>query len=222
MSNSAAAVRPIEDRSVASQVTAELRRSILSGTLPAGQRFSLRELAEKLGVSIIPVREALRDLEQDGLVSTRHGRSAVVAPLERDDLKAIYRLRRILEPELARLACVRIREKELAGLEALVANLDGNALGPEVVDARSEFYLGLFAPAATAWDMRIITTLWRAASRYIPAGVTNMGEELAERVRHAHEDLIAAFRTGDPDTAAAAVRAHLDLTEEIGELALTA
>jgi DNA-binding GntR family transcriptional regulator len=69
------AVRPIESRSVAEQVTVELRRSILSGALAPGQEFSLREIADLLQVSFIPVREALRSLEGEGLVVTRPGRS---------------------------------------------------------------------------------------------------------------------------------------------------
>jgi len=69
-----AAVRPIESRSVVEQVMTELRRSILSGALAPGRDLSLRELAEMLQVSIIPVREALRSLESEGLVVTRPGR----------------------------------------------------------------------------------------------------------------------------------------------------
>src|ERR1700683_4072723 len=85
------AVRPIESRSVAEQVTVELRRSILSGALAPGREFSLREIADMLQVSFIPVREALRSLEGEGLVVTRPGRSALVAPLDLDELRGIYR-----------------------------------------------------------------------------------------------------------------------------------
>jgi DNA-binding GntR family transcriptional regulator len=96
-----AAVRPIESRSVVEQVMTELRRSVLSGALAPGRDLSLRELAEMLQVSIIPVREALRSLESEGLVVTRPGRSARVAPLDLDELQGLYRLRRRLEPEIA-------------------------------------------------------------------------------------------------------------------------
>jgi DNA-binding FadR family transcriptional regulator len=74
---------------VAEQVTVELRRSILSGALAPGQEFSLREIADMLQVSFIPVREALRSLEGEGLVVTRPGRSALVAPLDLDELRGI-------------------------------------------------------------------------------------------------------------------------------------
>jgi DNA-binding GntR family transcriptional regulator len=87
--SSAAMVRPIKSRSVAEQVMTELRRSILAGALEPGREFSLRELAEMLQVSIIPVREALRSLENQGLVQMRPGRSAIVAPLDLDELQGI-------------------------------------------------------------------------------------------------------------------------------------
>ena len=67
-SASTGSVRPIETRSVSEQVTNEIRRSILAGALPPGQSLSLRRLADQLGVSFIPVRDALRVLEAEGLV----------------------------------------------------------------------------------------------------------------------------------------------------------
>ena len=104
-SSAAPGVRPIESRSVADQVMLELRRSILCGALEPGREFSLRELAEMLQVSIIPVREALRSLENQGLVQMRPGRSAAVAPLDLGELQSIYRLRRRLEPEIGQRSC---------------------------------------------------------------------------------------------------------------------
>src|SRR5215212_11546594 len=95
-------VRPVErGASVADMVTNEIRRSILSGDLRPGEEFSLRKLADSLQVSFIPVREALRRLEGQGLVVNGQGKSSRVAPLSHDDLHGIYRLRRQLEPEIA-------------------------------------------------------------------------------------------------------------------------
>ena len=77
MTSSNAVIRPISSRSVVAQVTEELRRAILSGAL-APDKISLREIATMLDVSFIPVREALRSLEGEGLVVIRPGRSATV------------------------------------------------------------------------------------------------------------------------------------------------
>src|SRR3984957_16540896 len=97
-SASSGSVRPIESRSLSEQVTNEIRRSILAGGLPPGQSLSLRKLAEKLDVSFIPVRDALRVLEAEGLVVNPPGRSATVAPLDLAELPALYPARRLLHP----------------------------------------------------------------------------------------------------------------------------
>ena len=165
MNSSAAAVRPIESRSVVEQVMTELRRSILSGALEPGREFSLRELAEMLQVSIIPVREALRSLESEGLVVTRPGRSALVAPLDLDELQGIYRLRRRLEPEIAQRSCRLLSDAELDRLEQQAVEFGAeHRTMNEIYDSHHAFHLALLAPAATSWDIRILSTLWRAPS----------------------------------------------------------
>jgi DNA-binding GntR family transcriptional regulator len=89
--------------------------------------------------------------------------------------------------------------------------------------AHHAFHLPLFAPAATAWDVRILMTLWRAAERYIRIGFGRLDPDPNEHQRreHAHVDLIAAFRRRDPDAAADAVNTHLTHNETIAHHALT-
>ena len=174
-------VRPIESRSVVEQVTAEIRRSILSGALAPGQEFSLREIANMLAVSFIPVREALRSLESEGLIVTRPGRSAVVAPLDLADLHAIYRLRRVLEPEIARRACGLLSDAQLDSLEHDAAQFGREDLGiDEIYDAHHDFHFALLEPAATTWDARMLNTLWRAAERYIRIGFGRLDTDPSE------------------------------------------
>jgi DNA-binding GntR family transcriptional regulator len=220
-----AAVRPIESRSVAEQVMAELRRSILAGDLAPGREFSLREVAEMLQVSIIPVREALRSLESQGLVHMRPGRSAVVAPLDLEELQGIYRLRRRLEPEIAQRSCRLLAPEELDRLEkdALGFGADNRTIH-EIYEAHHAFHLALLAPAATGWDLRILTTLWRAAERYIRIGFGRLDPDPHEHQRreHAHVELLDAFRQRDPEVVSAAVHQHLARNEQTALLALRA
>jgi len=223
VTNSLGAVRPIESASVAERVTAELRRSILGGDLAPGQKFSLREIAGQLGVSFIPVREALRNLEGEGLVLMSPGRSAVVAPLDLADLQAIYRLRRTLEPAIARRSCLQITDDELDRLHRQAVEFGDERLSMDAIyEAHHAFHLELFAPAATAWDVRILMTLWRAAERYIRIGFGLLDPDPDEHRRreHAHIDLVAAFRHRDPDVAAEAVNQHLAHNEAIALSAL--
>ena len=108
-----------------------------------------------LEVSFIPVREALRNLEGEGLVVTRPGRSAMVAPLDLDDLHAIYRLRRQLEPDMARRACRLITDADLDRLESDAAQFGDESLSMDAIyDNHIAFHLALLAPATSSWDIR--------------------------------------------------------------------
>jgi DNA-binding GntR family transcriptional regulator len=218
-----AAVRPIESRSVVEQVMTELRRSILSGALAPGRELSLRELAEMLGVSIIPVREALRSLESEGLVLTRPGRSARVAPLDLEELQSIYRLRRRLEPEIAQRSCRLLTVAELDWLEEQAIGFgQRDRTMNEIYDGHHAFHLALLAPAATAWDIRILSTLWRASERYIRIGWGRLDPDPQEHERREqhHVELVSAFRQRDPEVASAAVLQHLARNEQTALLAL--
>jgi DNA-binding GntR family transcriptional regulator len=161
------ALRSVADqnRSAVDLVTAEIRRAVLTGALPPGEQFSIRELARQLGVSHIPIREALRRLEGQGLIILTQARSAAVAPLSAEDLTAIYRLRLRIEPELAG------RSAALA-TPAWVRDL-GNALeesrqsDPDRAwQGHYHFHELLVEPAASSWDIRLLHTLWSAAERY--------------------------------------------------------
>ncbi|MGH9095507.1 MAG: GntR family transcriptional regulator [Acidimicrobiales bacterium] len=218
MTAKSAALRPIETTSLPERVTIELRRAILSGRLAPGETFSLREIAAELDVSFIPVREAMRNLEAEGLVITRPGKSARVAPLDLDDLHAIYRLRRTLEPEIARRACRLLHDAELDRLEQTAAGFGDEQRGMNVIyEDHHTFHAALLAPATTVWDQRILMTLWRASERYIRIGFGRLDMNPSEHHRReqAHEHLVAGFRTRDPEVAAGAIYAHLARNEKI-------
>ncbi len=216
--------KKIGTRSVASLVTTELRRSIMSGDLAPGETFSLRGLADMLGVSFIPVRAALRDLESEGLVITRPGRSACVAPLHLDDLQAIYRLRRTIEPELAGRACQMISDLELDRLRAQAEDFgDKQHTIHTIYEAHRDFHAALLDPAATDWDRRTLNLLWQAAERYIRIGFSKAdpAPEDNRRRQHAHEHLLDAYRSRDPGVVAEAVLAHLARNERTALRALS-
>ncbi|MGW7069426.1 GntR family transcriptional regulator [Streptomyces sp. NPDC054855] len=218
------ALQPITSRSVVEQATEELRRAILAGHLAPGTEYSLRELAGMLNISFIPIREALRSLESEGLVVMRPGRSAVIAPLDLDDLRGIYRLRRALEPEIARRSCGLLTDNDLDRLEAHAADFGAREHGmADIYDDHHAFHLALLAPAATAWDIRILTSLWRAAERYIRIGFGQLDPDPAEHERRgtAHMNLVKAFRTRDPATVDKAVEQHLARNEKIAFSALS-
>lgn len=124
---------PVQAASVVDQVIKEIRRSILAGALRPGQEFSLRGIADGLGVSFIPVREALRRLEGQGLALTQRGKSACVVPLTHQDLHGIYRLRRQIEPEIASRSCLLLKDENLERLDDVVKTFADERLGIDEV-----------------------------------------------------------------------------------------
>ena len=219
----ARSVRQVEATSVVDQVTKEIRRSILSGALRPGQEFSLRAIADELGVSFIPVREALRRLEGQGLVVTQRGKSASVVPLTHEDLHGIYRLRRQIEPEIAARSCLLLGDVDLERLDDVVKSFADERLGiDEVYEAHHNFHLELLRPAATAWDIQTLETLWHAAERYIRLAFSGLDADPDEHTRreHAHHEMIEAFRSRDPKAVSTSVLHHLDANEQIAQRAI--
>lgn len=196
-------------------VTSEIRRAVLTGALSAGEQFSIRDLAAQLGVSHIPIREALRRLESQGLIVLRQARSASVAPLSTDDLAAIYRLRYVVELPLAGASAGRRESAEIARLDALLeASRDHD---PEIAwQAHYEFHEALVHPAANAWDDRVLQTLWTAAERYthLVFDPTQITEDERQRRYEKHRLLRDAALVGDAAAMAQALREHLSANEE--------
>jgi DNA-binding GntR family transcriptional regulator len=220
---SSGSVRPIESRSLSEQVTNEIRRSILGGILAPGQALSLRKLAEQLDVSFIPVRDALRVLEAEGLVVNPPGRSATVAPLDVEEFHAIYRVRRLLEPDLARRSVRLLADAELDRLYQAAAEFGGAERSmDDIYDDHRAFHLALLAPAASAWDIRILLMSERASERYVRIGFGLLDPDPTEhdRRREAHQQLVDELRTRDPEIAARALDAHLAHNEDLAHNAL--
>ena len=100
-------------------VLASVRKAILSGVLGPGARLRQEELAEVFGTSRIPVREALRALEYEGLVTSEPHRGFTVTALDADDVEEVYDLRILLESEAVRLALPLLTDEDLEDLEVL-------------------------------------------------------------------------------------------------------
>ncbi len=204
----------VANSSAVDLVTAEIRRAVLTGALAPGSNFSIRDLANQLGVSHIPIREALRRLESQGLIILRQARSASVAPLSSADLEAIYRLRYVVELPLAGASAGKRTPSDIARLDAL---LEGSRdIDPEVAwHAHYEFHRALMHPAANAWDERILQTLWTAAERYthLVFDPTQITEEERARRYETHRQLRDAALADDSAAMSGQLREHLAANE---------
>jgi DNA-binding GntR family transcriptional regulator len=213
------AVAPVSSLSVTDQVIDALRAAILATRLSPGHEFSLRQIAAELGVSFIPVREALRSLEAEGLLVIRPGRSATVAPLSSTEVTELFTLRRQIEPERAASAVARHDETNLDTLNLVLTPCSDPDADPDVhANAHFAFHAGLLRLDGTTLDGRTITTLVRATSRYTRLAEEALGPppEQHRRRGNPHLELLAAFRVG---TAEAARAAALDYLTHIEQLA---
>ena len=214
---------PFAEPSLVDRATTEIRHAILSGQLRPGQAFSLRNLARQLGVSFIPVREALRGLEREGLVVIRPGRSTYVAPLSSDDLHSLCLLRRRIEPDLASSACLLISSDDLDERELrLESARHQRNQTQDRYEGHRELLGTLLGPAATTWDLRMLRMLWHATERYLRFGLDALDHGAGDPLRAAQLDLICAFRGRDPREAQAAMLRHVDWAERIAGHGITA
>ena len=117
--------------SVEESVTSALRNGILEGELPPGQRLLQEQLAERFGVSRIPLRDALRRLEVEGLVRIDPRRGAYVAELTVADVREIYELREVLEERCMRYAVRALDDAAAASIIAMSVAMDTPAPTPE-------------------------------------------------------------------------------------------
>ncbi|MFG1928669.1 GntR family transcriptional regulator [Cryptosporangium sp. NPDC048952] len=207
-------VRSVADRkaSAVDLVLHEIRRSILNGELPPGQPFTVPALTERLGVSHVPVREALRQLEAQGLVILSPSRSAIVAPLDADDLRAIYRLRLNIEPELAARAAPLRSDRAIDRLDQLVQTAFATAPAEDFWSAHRKFHDALIEPAANEWDVRLLRPLWDASERYtrLVFDFVNQPDAFVDHREHVHDELVVAARSRDGKRVGAKLREHLE------------
>jgi DNA-binding GntR family transcriptional regulator len=190
-------------------VLAWLRRAIVGGELRPGGRVTQDEVAERVGVSIAPVREALRVLEQEGQLTYLPRRGYFVTELRIGDLEEIYELRRVLEERAVRAAVPRVDEDAVARMTIAARECADAA---EVADVAAElaanrrFHFAIFEPADQPYLMRLIRLLWDATEAYRAMYYNAPAERRASL--DAHDRIVAAVRAGDADRLVAEQDAH--------------
>lgn len=163
------------------KVTTKLRELILKGEFKMGERLMQEEWAHKLGVSRMPLREALRQLEVEGLVRIEPRRGAVVTPVSADDIEEIYQLRALLEGEAVMKSLPFLDEEDIEELESIYEKM----IGLKADESDLEEYMTLNARfhqiirEGCPWRriQGFIETLWKGIPPYTPSLLINHLEE---------------------------------------------
>lgn len=184
-----------------------LREEIVAHRAEAGAVLRQERLAERFGTSRMPVREALRMLEAEGLVVFVPNRGAAVAPLDAAEWEEVCEMRAALEPLALARALPHLTDARIAEVEAVQGELEGAALAAfGALDTR--FHLTLYAPCARPRLLRQIAVLGAAADRYLRLAAGPI--EHAARSHAEHRALLDACRARDEGRAVALLTAHIE------------
>ena len=190
------------------QLFAEARERILSGRLPADAPIRQDALALELGVSKIPLREALARLESEGLVVSHPNRGFIVRPLSRADAEDVFDLRLRIEPNACVLGAQQADGTAQEAARTAFASLDAalrNGLA-DVGRRNREFHLALVRPSGRGVTIETVDRLLALSERYVRV---HLGEHRRlDRASHEHETLLRAWLDRRTETVRREARAH--------------
>jgi len=199
---------------VASHRIAEsLRTSILDGSYLPGERIRQEDVAARSGASRIPVREALRMLDSEGLVTLVANSGAWVTKLSLSECVETYLIRERLEPLLLRTSMPRLDAAAVDRLGALVEEMEAGAQLDAFLRADREFHLSSYAGAASSEMWQIIHRMWNTTQHYRREFTRLAAHAAGLSVTHLeHRLLLDCIRRQDPDDAERALVTHIRRT----------
>jgi len=193
---------------LAAQIAATLRQRILAGELAPGAQLRQDRVAAEFGSSHIPVREAFRNLEQEGLVEHQPRRGAFVAPLYPAEAEEVTLMRVALEPLAIRLAVPNLTDGDLAAARKFATEAEAEIDIAARRAANWAFHRALYAPCDRRRILTTIETLWLQVDRYF-ATVWHLDDNAA-RAPAEHEAILSAAEAGEASRAASLVRGHVE------------
>ena len=210
-----ASVANMEGRRTAHEFVKEsLRRAILRGELSGGARLIQSELASTLNVSTTPVREALRDLATEGLITLDRHRGGVVRELNWSEMDEIRVIRQQLEPLSVRLGVERIADDELAEADGLRQRMSKERDLGNWVELNTQFHR-VFHESTRVARLAVILKSFEETSAIYVAQAQRWHPEIRRRADDEHQALIQAFRARDVERAVAVMRGHAAMPIEM-------
>jgi len=190
-----------------------LREAIISGTLRPGERLMEIQLAEEMGVSRTPVREAIRKLELEGLVVIAARRGAYVSDISIKDISNVFEIRAALEGLAASLAAERISEKELDEMERVLALASGEEAGDveELIRRDNQFHTLIYQASRNERLVNILSNLQEQVDRFRAISLATPGrgrEAMAE-----HQKIAEAIAGRNAEEALSLGQQHVENAE---------
>lgn len=193
------------DKSASYYIANVLREAIYRGILHDNEQLLQNQLASRMGVSPIPLREALKQLETEGLVQFRGRRGAIVSGLTLEDAREIYDMITWLEAGLMKTAFEYISNALIQSEEELLTQMEKEDDPVKWRDMNVLFHSSLYEPADRPLTLDEIAKLRRQVDRYIRNHLDSMRKESEEQ----HREILAAVKAHDLDAAVKALENHL-------------
>ncbi|PPF77084.1 GntR family transcriptional regulator [Subtercola sp. Z020] len=194
------------------RIASALRDSILRGEHPPGTRILQEDVASDFGASRLPVREAFRILEADGLITLVANTGAWVSRLSLAECEEIYQLRERIEPLLLGYSIPNLSEEQLNRLDELAATMQTLRDPEEFLRLDREFHLLSYAGASTAILGDTVRRLWNTTQHYRRAYTRLLDPDGNRIVHDEHHMLVAALRVRDADDAERVLYGHIRRT----------
>lgn len=192
---------------------AELRTRILTGQLEAGSVIPQARLAQELGVSTTPLREAIRRLSAEGMIQLEAHRDARVTEVSAAEARHLYEVRESMDPLAASLAAERRSDSDLALMSQALERLTPiqNAGNLDALLAHREFHRAVYRASGNPILIDILERLWDKADRYRMVGLRAGGDTTddSDRVAAEHRAIFEAVSAGDQTAATEVMRTHI-------------
>jgi DNA-binding GntR family transcriptional regulator len=203
---------PVSPTSKTQFVYEWLKEEILSGSLGPGSRIRQQDVAQALGVSYTPVREAIRQLQATGLITYEPNRGNAVSSLSADALRELYLLRGVVEGLGARLAAEKVSEATLVALETvherMLTVLDGDADAAALARMSKEFHAMIVEAGGPLIVLPKAQEIWNHYP--VPRSASLWGSlEEARRSVAAHAEILEALKRRDADAAGRLMEGHI-------------
>lgn len=214
----AAAMVSIEKSTITTRVGRELRRRIVSGEYPIGMKLQQEQIASELGVSRSPIREAMHQLEAEGLILLVSQKGATVAPIHASEVSELFELRLLIEPHLLAIAIPAMTEGDFEAAQSIILemdNVDVSRWGTE----NWRFHATLYGPASRPTIMRALERIHETFERYIRMQITLTDGRW--RAHADHQRILDACKDHHVEVATALLRQHIANAGSALELTVT-
>jgi DNA-binding GntR family transcriptional regulator len=198
-----------EHKTLKETVVVSLRKAILYGDIKPGEQLKQEQIAKHLGISRMPVREALSQLESEGLIQNIPYKGCVVNRFTSEDIREIYQIRKVLESYANELAAKNMTDEDIERLEALMAKMKACVEAHDIESYASfdrEFHQAIFENSQNKRLKQIIVTIWKSFPLYLAYSIPR-------RIQRSFDEqsrIVEAIRRHDPKGAARLARVQIE------------